>query len=287
MREHTITMPDDRTVAFATYGPDAGTPVLWCHGGPGSRLEPAGVEPFLDALGMRVVGIDRPGYGLSSLRLGRSIADWVPDGLAVADALGIDRFLTVGVSTGGAYALATAALAPDRVRGVVACCAMTDMRHQPSRETMSKEACRDVWDAPDRASAIEVAREQFGDDGTKMLLSGNAGNLCAADLAFLEQAATDPGQAASTAARFANGVQGYVDDRLADGVGWTSFDVSAVSCPVVVLHGSDDTIVGPVNAHHTASLLPQATLRIEPGQGHLSVIAFVVEPLIALAANPS
>ncbi len=232
------------------------------------------------------MGIDRPGYGLSSLRPGRSIADWVPDGLAVADALGIDRFLAVGVSTGGAYALATAALAPARVRGVVACCAMSDMRHQPSRETMSKEACRDVWDAPDRAAAIEVAREQFGDDGTKMLLSGNAGNLCAADLAFVEQAATDPNEAASTAARFANGVQGYVDDRLADGVGWTSFDVSAVSCPVVVLHGGDDTIVGPVNAHHTASLLPQATLRIEPGQGHLSVIAFVVEPLLGLAAIP-
>jgi len=82
-------------------------------------------------------------------------------------------------------------------------------------------------------------------------------------------------------------VQGYVDDRLADGVGWTSFDVSSVSCPVVVLHGSDDTIVDPVNAHHTASLLPQATLRIELGRGHLSVIAFVVEPLIGLAANPS
>ena len=59
-----------------------------------------------------------------------------------------------------------------------------------------------------------------------------------------------------------------------------------MSCPVVVLHGADDTIVGPINAHHTASLLPHATLRIEPGQGHLSVIAFVVEPLMGLAANP-
>ena len=31
------------------------------------------------------IGIDRPGYGLSSLRPGRSIADFVPDGLAVVD----------------------------------------------------------------------------------------------------------------------------------------------------------------------------------------------------------
>ncbi len=285
MRSHTITIPDGRTVGFTSYGPDDGTPVVWCHGGPGSRLEPAGVEPFLDALGLRVVGIDRPGYGLSSLSPGRSIADWVPDCLAVADELGIDWFLVVGVSTGGAYALATAALAPERVRGVVACCAMSDMRHQPSRESMDKAACRDVWDAPDRAAAIEIARAQFGDDGSLMFeLSGSAG-LCAADMAFIQQAATDPNQPASMAAQFANGVQGYVDDRFADGVGWASFDVSAVSCPVVVLHGSDDTIVDPVNAHHTASLIPQATLRLEAGQGHLSIIAFVVEPLIGLAAT--
>ena len=59
---------------------------------------------------------------------GRSIADWVPDGLAVADHLGIERFVAVGVSTGGAYSLALAANAPDRVLGVVACCALTDMR---------------------------------------------------------------------------------------------------------------------------------------------------------------
>jgi pimeloyl-ACP methyl ester carboxylesterase len=75
MNDATLTMTDGRTVGFATYGPVDGTPVLWCHGGPGSRLEPAGFEPFLEPIGLRVIGIDRPGYGLSSLRTGRSIAD--------------------------------------------------------------------------------------------------------------------------------------------------------------------------------------------------------------------
>ena len=85
-------------------------------------------------------------------------------------------------------------------------------------------------------------------------------------------------------AQFANGVQGYVDDRLADGPGWVSFDVTAVRCPVVVLHGRDDTIVNPLNARHTASLIPQTTLRLEDGQGHLSVVASIVGPLMELAA---
>ena len=75
--------------------------------------------------------MDRPGYGLSDPQPGRTIVDGVADLLAVADHLDIDTFLTVGVSTGGAYALAAAAIAPSRVRGVVACGAVTDMAHAP------------------------------------------------------------------------------------------------------------------------------------------------------------
>jgi pimeloyl-ACP methyl ester carboxylesterase len=216
MEESTLVLADGRVVGFATYGPDLGVPVVWCHGGPGSRLEPASFEPFLERLGLRVIGIDRPGYGLSSLRPGRSIANWVPDCLSVADALDVERFIAVGVSTGGAYALAVAAMAPERVRAVVPCCAMSDMRHGPSRETMSKVHCHDLWNAPDRAAAIEVASGAFGDDGGRYMSAADA-ELCAADVAFLERAATDPAQEVSMRAQFANGVQGYVDDRLADG----------------------------------------------------------------------
>jgi pimeloyl-ACP methyl ester carboxylesterase len=163
---------------------------------------------------------------------------------------------------------------------------MSDMRHQPSRDTMDPSACHGVWDAPNRDAAIEVARGSFGDDGGKMFEGGEM-NLCAADLEFVMQAINDPAQAVSMQAQFANGVQAYVDDRLADGPGWVSFDVGAVRCPVTIVHGSEDTIVGPVNAHHTASLIPQSSLRIEPGHGHLSVIAQVVVPLLELVSTTS
>ena len=39
---------------------------------------------------------------------------------------------------------------------------------------------------------------------------------------------------------FAQGVVGYADDRLADGQGWASFDVTDIRCPVVILHGEAD-----------------------------------------------
>jgi pimeloyl-ACP methyl ester carboxylesterase len=134
----TIERPDGRTVGITDYGTRGDTAVLWCHGGPGSRREPAYLRVVAREAGLRIVGIDRPGYGLSTPQPGRTIAGWVPDALAVADHLDIDRFVTVGLSTGGAYALAIAALASNRVIGVVPCCSMTDMRYEPARSTMSR-----------------------------------------------------------------------------------------------------------------------------------------------------
>jgi pimeloyl-ACP methyl ester carboxylesterase len=131
--DRTICVASGRTLGFAEHGSSGDTAVIWCHGGPGNRLAPAYVAPAAVDAGLRLVGIDRPGYGLSTAQPGRTIGGWVPEVLAIADHLGIDRFVTVGTSTRGAYALAVAALAPDRVLGVVPCCAMTDMRCEPWR----------------------------------------------------------------------------------------------------------------------------------------------------------
>ena len=51
-----------------------GTAVLWCHGGPGSRLEPAAFAPDAAKAGFEYIGIDRPGYGCRRRsRSGRSL----------------------------------------------------------------------------------------------------------------------------------------------------------------------------------------------------------------------
>jgi len=283
----TINVPGGRSVGFVDYGPTTGQAVIWCHGGPGSRTEPAALAPAAAAAGIRVIGIDRPGYGRSTPNPGRSIADWVPDGLAVADALGIDRFTAVGCSTGGAYALALAARAPQRVHAVVACCALTDMRWREGKAMMSTPATAGVWARRDRGAAIEFATELMGADGSRMLDQADAGTpMPPADRALMQDPAWLAGMVAALTEMFAFSVQGYVDDRLADGVGWGSFDVAAVKCPVVVLHGSADNVVPAAHARHTASLVPGATLNIVPDLGHFSILAAML-PTLEGIARPS
>jgi len=257
----TIQVPDGRTVGFADFGNPGQTAVLWCHGGPGCRLGPVYVAPTAVDERIRLIGIDRPGYGLSTAQPGRSIADWVGDALAVADHRSIDSFATIGLSTGGAYALAVAALAADRVTGAVVCCSLTDMRHDPARNTMSRPHALAVWEAGDRDAAMAAAEASHGIDGTKIIESADGPPLPPSDQAMLQHPWGRHWMAALPD-MFAHGVEGYTDDRLADGDGWTTFNVADISCPVIVLHGSADVIADPIHARHTASIVANAELRI-------------------------
>ena len=283
MTEATHLLSDGRTVGFAHTRARRGvTAVLWCHGAPGSRLEPAHVADQAHTAGLRLVGIDRPGYGSSTPKPGRSIAEWSSDAVAVADHLGIGRFVVVGTSTGGAFALAVAAYAPERVLGVVACCSITDMRWPEARATMSRPHTHAVWDARDRSAAMMAAVEAHGEHGEKLQHGGMAAALAPSDVELFR----DPQWMALAMdefpVMFAQGLEGYTDDRLADGVGWSSFDVSNVRCPVTVLHGASDRMVDITHARHTAEILPGARITIIDGLGHFSIIPHIIPAILEL-----
>src|SRR5262245_46032400 len=98
-----------------------GEPVIHFHGTPGSRLEMAWADEVAGAAGVRLIAFDRPGYGASA-RAPFSLRSVAGMALQVADQMGLERFRTTGWSGGGPFALATAAVAPERVQaaGVIA-----------------------------------------------------------------------------------------------------------------------------------------------------------------------
>ena len=84
---------------------------------------------------MRLIAPDRPGFGESSFKPGRTIGAWADDVVQLADRLGLDRFALLGVSGGGPYALACAARMPDRVSRV----ALVGGLGPLSREELTKD----------------------------------------------------------------------------------------------------------------------------------------------------
>ena len=103
MLDSTVTLSDGRVLAYTDLGASNGQLVIHCHGAPSSRLELTHFDQAFAGLNVRVVTIDRPGYGGSSPQPGRRLADWAADVAAVADELGVERFGIPGLSTGGAY----------------------------------------------------------------------------------------------------------------------------------------------------------------------------------------
>ena len=130
-----------------------------------------------------------------------------------------------------------------------------------------------IWHAPNREAAIAVAIDQFGEHGEKMLAMDEDAPpmLSPPDMAAI----LDPAYAAGDPnnERFAQGVLGYADDRIADGPsnGWSSFEVNKVVCPVIVVHGEQDWIVPIAHARHTTAILQDAELRTFAEHGHLSI----------------
>ena len=98
-------------------GDPSGCPVIGLDGTPGCRLNRLIDDSVYVEAGVRHVTTDRAGYGRSSRHRGRSVADEAWDVLAVADALGFDRFAVVG-SGGEPHALACSALLGGRVERV-------------------------------------------------------------------------------------------------------------------------------------------------------------------------
>jgi pimeloyl-ACP methyl ester carboxylesterase len=125
----TMTLPDNRTLGYATYGSTSPSdPVIFLfHGMPGSRICGRSWNQLCARIGARLIAIDRPGCGLSTFA-DRSLADWPSDVTSLADHISIPRFSIIGASGGGPFALACARFIPkERLRGTTVVCGIGTM----------------------------------------------------------------------------------------------------------------------------------------------------------------
>ncbi|MEU6072453.1 alpha/beta hydrolase [Micromonospora sp. NPDC047074] len=110
-------LPDGRILGWAEYGDPAGPPVVFLHGTPGSRIS----RPDDTALaGVRLITVDRPGYGRSTPVRQPTLLGVADDVGALMRSLRIERFGLIGFSGGAPYAVACGARFPHRLTGVVA-----------------------------------------------------------------------------------------------------------------------------------------------------------------------
>jgi pimeloyl-ACP methyl ester carboxylesterase len=259
--------PDGRTITVTDAGGD-GPPVLWHAGSPHTGALIAPVLAAAAPAGVRLVTWARPGYGGSTRRPGRSVADAAADAAVVADALGLARFATVGYSGGGPHAIACAALLPDRVTAVA------------TLAGIAPDPGSDDWLAG-MASPAALTAARLGLDARAALPDDfDPESFVAADRAALDGPWAALGEDAQAGER--EGPFGLVDDDVAFARSW-GIHLAAVSVPVLLVQGDADRVVPPAHARLLADALPHAEVRLRPGDGHVSVLATLPEVLAWVA----
>lgn len=267
MIDTSLVLPDGRLLAYTDCGDSQGDLVMYFHGAPSSRFDLVRFDEDFAARSVRLVSPERPGYGGSSPIATRTRADWANDVAALADHLGHDRFAVMGASSGGPYAIACAALLPERVVGAAAIAAVTDMAWAGAWESLFEFEVT-LMRRGDFADIVRWCEDNLGTDGAKF--ADVALPLGAADLAYLDS----PEEKVSIAAwsvPFTQGICGYAQDIELQSHPW-EFSTSSIRARVTVVHGHEDGIVSTSHARHTASLIPGAILEILPGHGHLSIL---------------
>jgi pimeloyl-ACP methyl ester carboxylesterase len=270
MTEHRIPRPDGRTVATREAGDPQGPAVVLCHPAPGSRLldpDPAATA----AAGIRLVTLDRPGYGGSTPVPAAdvpTIPAFAGDVLAVLDDLAIGQAALVGWSAGGRVALAAAASAPDRVRAVAVVATPAphdDVPWIPDEYLAQIEQLR-----PDPGSATGILAQALAPTAADPAAA--VGQLAGgpADEAAL---AADPARrsrlVAMLAEAFAQGAAGVAADIVSYTVADWGFDPSAVTAPTTAVYGDADAAIPPAHGQWYVDRVPHAELRIVAGAGHL------------------
>jgi pimeloyl-ACP methyl ester carboxylesterase len=110
-------LPDGRLLGFSVVG--EGLPVLYFHGTASSRLETLLLKDFVSVYGFQMIGVDRPGYGLSTFAPRTRLRDFTDDVNCLMAHLRVERFALLAWSGGGPFGLVYAALFPERVSKAV------------------------------------------------------------------------------------------------------------------------------------------------------------------------
>lgn len=282
--EHQIERPDGRSVAVRAQGPEDGPVVVLCHPAPGSRtLDP---DPAATAAaGVRLVSLDRPGYGGSTpVPDGAvpSIPGAADDVAAALDHLGVGRAAVAGWSAGGRIALGLAARRPEMVRSVAVVATPAPQDEVP-------------WIPPEHLALLDPLREDLA--GATAVLTGVFAEMAAmppeAAAALISGGPTDeavlaadPGVrdrlAAMLGEALAQGAVGMAADIVSYTIVDWGFDPAVVAAPTTLVYGEADGVAGPAHGEWYAGRVPGADLRVVAGAGHLVGVTAWGEVLAAL-----
>lgn len=286
----TLRLPDGRIVGYAEFGDPGGLPCFFFHGIPGSRLGAQLVGDLARHAGIRIIGVDRPGCGLSTFQPGRRFLDWPADVEVLADTLGFERFAVVGISGGGGYVAACAYAIPERLTaaGIVSGMGPLDLPGVSGAYMRGRAISRVVlglareipWMMRQHLER-RIARRGTGEPDD--LVARIAASMSPPDRNVLLQAGIGAAFVADFQEAVRQGSRGMVWDLLLYARSW-GFRLEDIGMPVSLWHGEADIDVPVAFGRAVASRIPNCRATYYPGEGHLIAVTHMREILEVMVA---
>jgi len=222
--------------------------------------------------GVKMVAYDRPGYGGSDPKIGRSVADAASDIAAIADELGFDRFAVVGGSGGAPHALACGALLEDRVLrvGALVTPAPSDTDDFDFYEGLAEINVKEFGAALQGREAIEAFIQPYVDQLTAdpdAVIEEILSELPEVDREIASREGFRSVMRESFVEAARQGVRGWADDDLAFAKSW-GFEPEDVHAEVRLWQGELDVLAPRTHGEYVASRLPNARFELLEGGGH-------------------
>jgi len=280
-----LKLKDDRPLAYAEYGRPDGLPLFFFHGIPGSRIfRPP--DEVTSRAGVRLICIDRPGYGESTFRFSRTILDWPNDVVQLADHLGIHKFAVAGHSGGGPYTAACACALPERVTSAALICPAGPIDSPGALEHMDGlnrigfrvgrvmpwllwrffvwTFFREGHQHPEKIMERDAATRPFAD--AELWRDGSIRKVCYA----------------SVAEAFRNGTKGHAWEARLLSRPW-NIPLEQIRIPAHLWYGNVDRTTPTQMAHHLAGRIPNCKTHLCEDEAHLLIFPHWAEILAGVS----
>lgn len=243
---------------YIDEGSPQGRPVVFI-GGAGTSLEAFQLTEFArttrEQLGLRIISVERNGFGESPYDPTLGYHDYNNEILAVLDHLGVDNFVIMAISGGGAYAAQLAAAVPNRVTSLHAGAAVA--RTLPTRKAPDCSVALEAMNEKSR-KATGNPKEWWGVPGSPVLVIPGWQTTAYADATrsfYVAGQAGDPNPLSH--------------ERLLPCSEDAVVDATKITAPVFLYWGELDKAVTVAEMEMWKSALPTVVrATVYPGEGH-------------------
>lgn len=264
-------------------GDPGGNGLFYFHGFPGSRLEVQAADTAARRRGIRIIGIDRPGYGLSAAQPGRQLLDWPNDVIRTADHLGLDTFAVLGVSGGGPYAAACAYQIPHRLTAVGIAGGLGPLHTHEAAASMcrfNRFGLKLAGLCPALLRPLLTSIRWLLRRRPQSALQFVARRAGVTDRNFFEQPELLAIMKQSFRESMRFGIEGAADDLRIYSRPW-KFSLQAIEMRVHLWHGERDRLVPATMGRQMAASIADCRARFFPDEGHFSLIVHRMDQILA------